>query len=354
MNARTLIILLLAVGSGLGTVVGVRQMQMSNKPSGSTEVETVDVVVTAIDLPMLKVVEEADVSLTPWPEKLVPAGAITNIEDVVGKTVRASKKANQPLFASDVSAGRGIDVLIPDGEAMRLVTILTPSEAANVAGLVQPGDHIDVNLILSHNGSGRDDSPTGGAQARMLLQNVLVVSVGQQVELTEGKDVPGPYQSVSLAVTPEQSLVLQLAQTKGTLTLALRKTGDTDIIDVRPVTLAELQRMDSFSEQSGDTLIAAEETEEAPAETPEPTTESSISSALTSLWNGYAAMSQQAALDTREAEQRLVDQNVRIRTYRGTTSGEVLLRTHKLKTFKETEATASTTGLARKVSTASP
>lgn len=294
MNVRTIIILAMAIGSGLATVVGVKQMQ-----SGDDEpaIETVDVVVSTVDLPMLHVVKEGDVALAPWPKNLVPASAMTSIEEVTGKTLRQSKKASQPVFQSDLDTGRGIDVLIPDDQNMRLVTILTPSEAANVAGLVQPGDHVDVTLILTRSVRNGMISPTGGAHARMLMQNVLVISTGQKVEVeeAEGEEEPVPYQSVTLAVKPEQSLILQLAQTKGTLTLALREAGDTDILNVKPFTLADLRELDSFAHQNGEVV----KTE---------------------------AMSQPTA-----PEMRMVDVYRRIRTYRGTTSGEVLLRTQELR-----------------------
>lgn len=295
MNGRTLIILTLAIGCGLATVVGVKQMQSGGDGTTEAAVETVGVVVSTVDLPVLHVVEEADVTLAPWPKNLVPAGAMTSIEEVTGKTLRQSKKTNQPIFQSDLDTGRGIDVLIPDDKNMRLVTILTPSEAANVAGLVQPGDHVDVTLILTSSGRERLISPTGGAHARMLMQNVLVISTGQQVEIAEGNEEPAPYQSVTLAVTVDQSLILQLAQTKGTLTLALRETGDTEIVDVNPFTLAELRELDSFSHQN------------------------------------VAAKPEVAATEAPEPAMKMVDVYRRIRTYRGTTPGEVLLRTQELR-----------------------
>ena len=336
MNVRTLIILALAICCGLGTVFVVKRMRGAGAEGTVAEVETVNVVVAAVDLPKLKHLTEKDVTLQPWPKALVPPGAILKVGDAIGKTLRSDMKASQPIFQASIDAGRGIDVLLPDGENMRLVTILTPSEASNVAGLVQPGDHVDINLILSNGGDIASDSMidvvTGGAHARVLIQNVVIVSVGQQVEMTEGNGIPGPYQSVTLAVTPEQSLILQLAGTKGTLTLALRGTGDTEIVDVNPFTLSELRRLDSFSEQGDQALIAQEADKLESAEVATNAETKTLASALSGIWDQYSDYAAQvAAVKAKEPRQEMVDVYQRIRTYRGTTSGEVLLRTQRMR-----------------------
>ena len=336
MNVRTLVILALAICCGLGTVVVVKRMQGTGTESAAAEIATVDIVVAAVDLPKLKLLTKEDVTLQPWPKALVPPGAILKVEDAVGKTLRSDMKASQPIFQANVDAGRGIDVLLPEGENMRLVTILTPSEASNVAGLVQPGDHVDVNLILSNGGDVASDSMidvvTGGAHARVLIQNVVIVSVGQQVEVTEGSGIPGPYQSVTLAVTPEQSLILQLAGTKGTLTLALRGSGDTEIVDVNPFTLSELRRLDSFSAQGDGTMVADKEPEPEAVEAAKSAETTTIASALSGIWDQYSDYAAEvAAAKANAPREKMVDVYERIRTYRGTTSGEVLLRTQRLR-----------------------
>ena len=113
------------------------------------------------------------------------------------------------------SSGFGLATVIPAG--MRAVSVKV-NEVVGVAGFVLPGMRVDVLVTVR---------PPGDAGARIatILQNVPVLSAGQQIQAdASGKAVNVPV--VTLLVTPEQAEILTLAGNEGKIQLVLRNSGD--------------------------------------------------------------------------------------------------------------------------------
>jgi pilus assembly protein CpaB len=110
--------------------------------------------------------------------------------------------------------------MIPEG--MRAVAIHV-NDVAGVAGFVTPGMRVDVLITGAPRSS--DASAALGVQAKTMLQNVEVLSAGQDFKKNaEGK--PVVVQVVNLLVTPEQAEMLSLASTQTTIQLVLRNPLD--------------------------------------------------------------------------------------------------------------------------------
>jgi pilus assembly protein CpaB len=121
---------------------------------------------------------------------------------------------------------------------MRAYAILTPNDSSLVAGLVEPGDKVDVLLT-----DDSDKELTGGGVTTVLMPNIEVMAIGQIIDGTESREKNSrKMRSVTLAVTPEQANQLQMAQKTGTLGLALRSDKDDATSKVSAVTLKELLR----------------------------------------------------------------------------------------------------------------
>src|SRR5205814_6406430 len=115
-----------------------------------------------------------------YPKDLVPASAITRVEDALDRFVFIPLSKDDPVLNSKLlarGAGRGLAPLIPKG--MRAFTIHTPNVASGVAGFILPGNKVDVLLTMS-SGGGADD-PTGGGITTTLLQHVEILAVDQQL-----------------------------------------------------------------------------------------------------------------------------------------------------------------------------
>jgi pilus assembly protein CpaB len=104
---------------------------------------------------------------------------------------------------------------------MRAVAVRV-NEIVGVSGFVTPGQRVDI-LIM---GTTPNMSNTLGTLARTLLQNIEVLSAGQEVQKNnEGKPISVPV--VNLLVTPEQAEILSLASNDARIQLVLRNPLDT-------------------------------------------------------------------------------------------------------------------------------
>ena len=238
MKARTILLVVLAIICGGSAAVGVNQMRRNALDNAKT---TTKPVVTAIsNAPRGVLLTEEMVTVEPWPEDHVPTNAIGSVDDVVDRVVLVPIVQGEPILNNKLAgkdAGRGLAAMIPKG--MRAFTIRTPHESAGVGGFILPGNHVDV--LLTTNGSGLNDT-TGGGASTTLLQNVEVLAVAQRLDAPdENKVDPKEVTSVTLLVTPDQAAKLDLGMNKGILHLALRNPEDNGEADTRPATMAQLR-----------------------------------------------------------------------------------------------------------------
>jgi pilus assembly protein CpaB len=178
------------------------------------------VVVAARELPLGSVIRDSDVKLAPW-SGAVPKGGITKKESVVGRGVIAPIYEAEAIMDNRLAApggGGGLSSTIPQG--MR-ATAVKVNEIVGAAGFVVPGMHVDVLI------SGVPPGPQNtGARVRTLLQNIEVLSAGQNYQKdAEGK--PVVVQVVNLLVTPDQAELLSLANNETKIQLVLRNPLDT-------------------------------------------------------------------------------------------------------------------------------
>jgi len=196
---------------------------MGRSQRATAAAPTVQIVVAAHDLEVGSVLREQDVQLASWPGA-VPAGATGHQQDVVGRGVLMTMYAKEPVIDSRLApkgAGGGLAVMIPKG--MRALAIQV-NEVVGVAGFVVPGMHVDVLI----SGAGPGGTGTLGMLSRTLLQNIEVLSAGQDFKKdAEGK--PIPVQVVNVLVTPEQAEVLSLASNQTTIRLVLRNPLDREV-----------------------------------------------------------------------------------------------------------------------------
>jgi pilus assembly protein CpaB len=170
---------------------GLLSRQAPASPVGEVE----QVVVVAVDVPRGTTLTADMVKVRDWPKNLVPSGALTRVEDAVGRTCLTRLVPDEPVQDARLApkgAPGGIGPLIPRG--MRAVTIQTPNVSVGVGGFVLPRSKVDVLLTVR--------KEYGGA-ATTLLQNVEVLAVNDRVEPpADNKMDPKDLRSVTLLVTP--------------------------------------------------------------------------------------------------------------------------------------------------------
>lgn len=239
---RSLIVILLAVICGVSAAIGVIRLTPRTEKAS---VETRSVYVAAAPLRRGSKIDELDIKEVQWPVDLIPQGVITNKDDVIGRSALSSVSTNEPLMGVKISDAKGSGGFasnrIPPG--MRACTIQTKGASESVAGLVSPGDKVDV--LLNLRGTSRDE--TGGGSTLTLLQSAEILAIDDVMDIDNTilqKWVQAGFTSVTLLVTPEQAMLVSLGQAAGTMSLALRNGDDAEYItDTRPVTLNQVRNM---------------------------------------------------------------------------------------------------------------
>jgi pilus assembly protein CpaB len=230
-----MLISVLALVFGGSAAVGVNQFIKS-----PPRTEVVSVVVAAGDIPRGQTLTADLLKTRDFPKDFVPAGAITKPEDAIDRTVAIPLSKEDAVLDNKVTpkgAGRGMAALIPRG--MRAFTILVPNVASGVAGFMLPGNKVDVLLTLAANGPA---DLTGGGSTTSLLQNVEILAVDQKIDApSENRIDAKEMRSVTLLVTPNQANLLDLAQNRGLLHLALRNWEDRQPSGARATTMLDLQ-----------------------------------------------------------------------------------------------------------------
>ncbi len=170
----------------------------------------------------------------PWAQGQTPKGAYAKIADVFAektkRVVIAAMDDNEPLLATKITGPgqRAVLAAILDA-GMKAVTVRV-DDVVGVAGFVQPGDRVDVLLTRQRE--------KGDAYADVLLQNIKVLGIDQLVDDHASK--PSVSRSVTLEASIAQAQRLIVAQSVGSLTLALRPAGVTTTEEPRRVTSADL------------------------------------------------------------------------------------------------------------------
>jgi pilus assembly protein CpaB len=234
MNKRFLGVLIFAFVVASGASLLLYRLMVNRPAPGKAAGATTQIVQAAHDLEMGAVIHKDDVKLAEWSGN-VPAGATAHPEDVLERGVLTPIYAREPVIETRLApkgAGGGLASMIPVG--MRAVAVRV-NEVVGVAGFVIAGMKVDVLI----SGTSPNSDQRLGTQTRTMLQNIEVLSAGQDFKKdSEGK--PQPVQVVNLLVTPEQAEQLSLASNQTTIQLVLRNPLDKEAAKTPGTAVARL------------------------------------------------------------------------------------------------------------------
>jgi pilus assembly protein CpaB len=183
----------------------------------------------------------------PWASEQLPPGAFASIDELIAggkRIVLTPIELNEPVLGSKITgSGQRASLSALIGEGKKASTIRV-NDVDGVAGFVLPGDRVDV--ILSR------QLDKGSAVNDVVLKNAKVLAIDQLAD--ERADKPSLAKAVTLEVDIAGAQKLSLSGQIGTLSLALRKAGDSEPVDSRPITLADL--FNSKSEEQDSTRFA--------------------------------------------------------------------------------------------------
>jgi len=212
----------LALVASLGAY---RFLSEKNQIAESAKLQTVGVAVAVVDIPLGTTINSNQIGVSLWPRSLYPKDAFTTAVPVVGRIAMRDFLRGEPIVESrlvpkDKSSGL-LSLKVPAG--MRAFTVKV-NEVVGVGGFVVPDSRVDVVVTTAVSPERQQEQV-----AKTFLQNILVLAAGQVVEQKENK--PVTVNTVTLAVTPDESEKLALASNDGKIQLVMRNFADAQKVE---------------------------------------------------------------------------------------------------------------------------
>lgn len=237
MTLRNIVLLGLAVLLAVGTAVFARNWMISQRAEiqaaapavdSRAPLDTVRVLVATKALKVGTFVSEDLVTWRAWPEDGVGDDYIVEgeaegdggFEAFKGAVVRSSMTAGEPITQSRV---------VHPGERGFLAAVLEPGRRAvavpvnattGIAGLVFPGDKVDVLLTVKMRGRNEADRDENRFFSQTLLRGIRVLAIDQTLENTDGEAEVA--KTATLEVSPKQAEKVAVALEMGDLSLSLQ------------------------------------------------------------------------------------------------------------------------------------
>jgi pilus assembly protein CpaB len=217
---RNKLVIILALVFGLFTAYLVLTY-LQDVEASLDDNEYVEIVVANQDIPADSVISASMISMKRLPFQYVHSQEITDKSEVVGKILLVPINSGESIMKNQVIAQgekkEGLAYLIPEGK--RALTIPV-DEVSGVAGLIKPGDRVDVIGTVS---IGENPSK---AYTLIVLQNIEVLATGQKMDDSVAEKTPVEVKTVTLAVTLSEAKPLMMANQKGVIRLMLRSPID--------------------------------------------------------------------------------------------------------------------------------
>ncbi len=238
MEPKKIALLVGAVVVALVTAVLARQMFVKSaaplalaSPIQFSQFKGPKVLVATRALPLGTILDETSLRYQPWPKDLIQGAYYVegklDMKALRGSVVRTAISAGQPVTTGSIvqPGDRGF-LAAALGTGMRAITVAVRAETS-VAGFVFPGDHVDVMLTQTIDGSG-----TGGGPAlkttETIMRNLRVLATDQRTSSDDekGNKEVKSFNTVTLEVTPRIAEKIAVAQTIGVLSLSLRPIAE--------------------------------------------------------------------------------------------------------------------------------
>jgi len=232
------LILILAVIAGLAAAGGVFLYLEKLKQTYEISGDFIKVVTASQRIPAKTRITARMVELKDIPSKYINNRAAVDTKEVIGKIAKLDILPGEQVLrdrvAGDKDAFGDLSFMLQQGR--RAVTIPV-NEVSGLAGLVRPGDRVDVLGTFDLQGAVGYEKYS---ITTLLIQDVDVLSVDQSTIPSSGSNQqqkdPVPARTITLSVTPEQAQPLVLCSEKGSIRLILRPAADRE-----PVTLPSIK-----------------------------------------------------------------------------------------------------------------
>jgi len=213
MRAKSLLLLIIALGCGTVASVGISQVMMDQRGQVPNEVPMAEVFVAIADIDVNQRLTPKHVRAEKWPLNRVPEGSISKLEDLKDRYVRQRMYPGEPILASKLNAVLvGVDTEIPRGYR---VFDLPVNERNGGSGYIKPGARVDVLGTFKVNGL---------TQSRIVMRNVRIFGINGVTVRDNDSSNTNRATTFQLLIHESQMEALNLATAMGELRCTLRGT----------------------------------------------------------------------------------------------------------------------------------
>ena len=232
---------------------GLLTSSMPASAAGSSNANTVAVIVAANDIPFRRSIREEDLTTVNLPVDTVPAGVAITLDQVVGKMSTVDLFANEPILTQQLVTPdvvtQQVALSVPDGKIVLAVPTLSKLISNR---LIRPGDFIDMmatfEVEVQKGGTKVADPKTVAVLEALEIHAIILpgTSVEEGAKGTVDTNEGGVFrtadeagQSVLLAVDLQDAMTIRhILDVGGKIDLALRPMGDesmpvTEVVDER-------------------------------------------------------------------------------------------------------------------------
>ncbi|MGI9483583.1 MAG: Flp pilus assembly protein CpaB [Hyphomicrobiales bacterium] len=192
--------------------------------------ETIRILVAAKDIPLGNQLTEKGIQWQTWPKKAVSSKYITKakVPDGLSKYARALARtgiiAGEPILERKLispETGGFMAAILPKG--MRAVSFKISADTG-AGGFILPNDRVDIILTR------KVRMKKGSEEAHVsetVLKNVRVLAINQTFRENEKGDQVIVGKTATVELRPQQTEILEVADSMGALSLSLRSIAET-------------------------------------------------------------------------------------------------------------------------------
>jgi pilus assembly protein CpaB len=180
------------------------------------------------------------------PNQFVQPQAVTSLDRIGGMITVAPIAKGEQISLTKLNYPRqgagGLAEATPIGK--RAITV-SVDNLSLLGGMIKPGDYVDMIAMIPVPVQTPDGKQTTQVVALPLLQNVLVLAIGQRMGTGTAESSGGRYQQaeggaggsslVTFAVSPQEASIIAFIQEQTKIRLILRSPADSKIEPVPPV-----------------------------------------------------------------------------------------------------------------------
>jgi pilus assembly protein CpaB len=224
MKSKSFVLMTLSLGFGLIAALGITQVMGKNKQPKEPKVKMGQVVVAVEHLGHKVLLDKENVRVENWPEEIIPENAVRSLEAIEEMAIMTRLSKGLPILKSDIvhkNKAMGID--IPPG--FKVVAIKVSSDDT-IAGLLRPGDRVDVIGLFKNRERGKSETVS-----RTFLKGLQVFSVNSSMKATTSDRSKGGSKGsaiVGVLVNEKQSEDIVYVQKTGSIKLVLRGDEPTE------------------------------------------------------------------------------------------------------------------------------